>query len=45
MGLLGGLLYTILKGWNSEKWIQFGWARGVLASSFLTEYAQPSDED
>ena len=44
-GFVGGLLYGILKGWNSEKWIQFGWATGALATTFLTDYAQPADEE
>jgi 2-dehydro-3-deoxygluconokinase len=42
---VGGLLYGILKGWTSEKWAQFGWATGALATTFLTDYAQPVDED
>jgi 2-dehydro-3-deoxygluconokinase len=42
---VGGLLYGILQGWESEKWIQFGWATGALATTFLTDYAQPADED
>ncbi len=44
-GFVGGLLYGILKGWEPEKWIQFGWASGVLATTFLTDYAQPADEE
>ena len=44
-GFVGGLLYGILKKWESEKWIQFGWASGALAATFLTDYAQPADED
>jgi 2-dehydro-3-deoxygluconokinase len=44
-GFVGGLLYGILKGWSSEKWPQFGWACGALATTFLTDYAQPADED
>lgn len=43
-GFVGGLLYAILKGWEPEKWIQFGWASGALATTFLTDYAQPADE-
>lgn len=43
-GFVGGLLYSILKGWESEKWIQFAWATGALATTFLTDYAQPADE-
>jgi 2-dehydro-3-deoxygluconokinase len=44
-GFVGGLLYGILKGWEPEKWIRFGWASGVLATTFLTDYAQPADEE
>ena len=43
-GFVGGLLYSILKGWESEKWVQFAWATGALATTFLTDYAQPADE-
>ena len=44
-GFVGGLLYAILKGWEPSKWVQFGWACGALATTFLTDYAQPADED
>lgn len=44
-GFVGGMLYAVLKGWEPEKWIQFGWASGALATTFLTDYAQPADED
>ncbi|MBN2807436.1 MAG: sugar kinase [Prolixibacteraceae bacterium] len=44
-GFVGGLLYGILKAWPSEKWIQFGWATGAMATTFLTDYAQPADEE
>lgn len=44
-GFVGGLLYGILKKWEAEKWIQFGWATGAMATTFLTDYAQPADED
>jgi 2-dehydro-3-deoxygluconokinase len=44
-GFVGGMLYAILKGWESQKWIQFGWACGALATTFMTDYAQPADED
>ena len=27
-GFVGGMLYAILKGWEPEKWVQFGWAPG-----------------
>lgn len=42
---VGGMLYGILKSWKPEKWIQFGWASGALATTFLTDYVQPSDEE
>ncbi|MBN1522939.1 MAG: sugar kinase [Spirochaetales bacterium] len=44
-GFVGGMLYAILKGWEPEKWIQFGWANGALTTSLLTDYSQPADED
>ena len=44
-GFVGGMLYGILKGWEAEKWLQFGWAAGALATTMLTDYAQPADED
>ncbi len=44
-GFVGGLLYSILKGWDPEKWIQFAWASGALATTMLTDYAQPADEE
>lgn len=44
-GFVGGLLYGILKEWPAEKWIQFGWATGAMATTFLTDYAQPADEE
>lgn len=43
-GFVGGLLYAILKGWEPVKWLQFGWASGALAATFMTDYAQPADE-
>jgi len=44
-GFVGGLLYGILRGWEPAKWPQFGWATGALATTFLTDYAQPADEE
>lgn len=44
-GFVGGLLYGILRAWEPEKWNQFGWASGALATTFLTDYAQPADEE
>jgi 2-dehydro-3-deoxygluconokinase len=42
---VGGLLYSILRGWESEKWVQFAWATGAMATTFLTDYVQPADEE
>ena len=44
-GFVGGMLYGILKDWEPEKWSQFGWATGAMATTFLTDYAQPADEE
>jgi len=44
-GFVGGLLYAVLRGWETEKWIQFGWASGALATTLTTDYGQPADED
>jgi len=44
-GFVGGMLYGILKGWEPEKWVQFGWATGALVTTLLTDYAQPADEE
>ncbi len=43
-GFSGGLLYGVLRDWEPEKWLQFGWASGVLAASSLNDYAEPADE-
>jgi 2-dehydro-3-deoxygluconokinase len=44
-GFVGGMLYAILKGWEPEKWIQFGWATGALVTTLHTDYGQPADEE
>jgi 2-dehydro-3-deoxygluconokinase len=44
-GFVGGLLYGILRGWDGLRCAQFGWASGALATTFLTDYGQPADED
>lgn len=43
-GFTGGLLFGILKGWDPEKWLQFGWASGALAVASFNDYAEPADE-
>jgi len=44
-GFVGGMLYAILRGWEPEKWVQFGWASGALVTTLQTDYGQPADED
>ncbi|MCK5000082.1 MAG: sugar kinase [Anaerohalosphaera sp.] len=44
-GFVGGLLYGILKGWDVKQCARFGWASGALATTMLTDYAQPADEE
>jgi len=44
-GFVGGLLYAILNGWDTEKWIQFGWANGALVTTLETDYSQAADEE
>lgn len=42
---VGGVLYGILKGWEGEKLIQFGWACGASVVTLLTDYLQPLNEE
>lgn len=42
---VGGMLYGILKGWEPEKWLQFGWATGALAATMLHDYCTPASEE
>jgi 2-dehydro-3-deoxygluconokinase len=44
-GFVGGMLYAVLKGWDTQKWVQFGWACGAFATTSLTDYVQPADEE
>ena len=44
-GFVGGMLYGLLKGWEAEKWAQFGWANGAFTTTLLTDYSQPADEE
>ena len=41
---VGGLLYGILKGWQPQDWLRFGWATGALATTSVQDYATPADE-
>lgn len=44
-GFVGGMLYGILRGWEPEKWIQFGWATGAYVVTLVTDYAHPASEE
>lgn len=44
-GFVGGLLYAILNHMMPLNWIRFGWATGALATTMLTDYGQPLDEE
>lgn len=44
-GFVGGLLYGLLKGWEPEKCLGFGWAAGAMAVTLPTDYAAPADEE
>jgi 2-dehydro-3-deoxygluconokinase len=44
-GFTGGLLYGVLKGWNPEKCMQFGWATGALVPTLINDYGSPSSEE
>ena len=42
--LVGGLLYGFLRGYDSQKALEFGWASAVMASESEKDYAEPADE-
>jgi 2-dehydro-3-deoxygluconokinase len=42
---VGGLLYGLLRGWNPERAMQFGWAAGAMAVTLLTDYVTLPSED
>lgn len=44
-GFVGGLLYAVLSRMMPRNWVRFGWATGALATTMLTDYAQPADEE
>ncbi|NLM86197.1 MAG: sugar kinase [Clostridiales bacterium] len=43
-GFVGGLLYSLLRGFDGEKCLQFAWSTGALATTMLEDYASPVDE-
>ena len=44
-GFVSGLLYGILKGWDAEDCLHFGWATGAMAVTMIEDFATPVDED
>jgi 2-dehydro-3-deoxygluconokinase len=44
-GFVGGLLYSVLKGWDAKHSVRFAWACGALAVTLLTDYAMPENEN
>lgn len=44
-GFVSGLLYGMLKGWEAEDCLHFGWATGAMATTMIEDYATPVDED
>lgn len=43
-GFVGGLLYSLLRGFDGKKCLQFAWSTGALATTMLEDYASPVDE-
>jgi len=44
-GFVGGLLYSIIKGFKPQEQLAFAWATGVLATTSLNDYGTPLDEE
>ena len=44
-GFVGGMLYAVLRQLMPLNWLRFGWATGALATTMLTDYGQPADEE
>lgn len=44
-GFVGGLLYSLLNGWDGQKCVQFAWATGAMAVTMVEDYAYPVDEN
>ena len=44
-GFVGGLLYGLLKNWESERCAQFAWASGAYVVTLLDDFGMPQDEE
>jgi 2-dehydro-3-deoxygluconokinase len=42
---VGGMLYGLLKGMNTEDCLHFGWAAGALTVTMESDYLLPADEE
>ncbi len=42
---VGGFLYGLLKGWQAEDCIHFGWATGAYVVSLFDDFGLPVDEE
>lgn len=44
-GFVSGLMYAMLRGWEGQKWVRFGWASGALVATLETDFAVAADEE
>lgn len=44
-GFVGGFLYSLIKGYDGEKAIQFGWATGAFVVTLFDDFGLPADEE
>ena len=44
-GFVSGLLYGVLRGWDAEDCLHFGWATGAMATTMIEDFATPVDEE
>lgn len=42
---MGGLLYGVIRGWDWERCLRFGFSAGAMAVTFATDYVMPEDEE
>ena len=39
------LLYGMMRGWDAEKCLHFGWATGAFVATLETDFGLPADEE
>lgn len=42
---VGGMLYGMMRGWDAEKCLHFGWATGAFVATLETDFGLPADEE